>query len=241
MIMQRLLMLLSSEYPIKLEAALYDKESRLNQIAGSIGGRLRLAVQLEGDPLATPSPGEPRTVRPLHGLVDVAIPGDEAKELLPIVAGLAQQLNGTVDWAKSAVSIGRVRDVLPAASDTVLLTLAAKRLPSIDLAAFHAYWLNVHAALAMSMLNDNRKAAMGYQQVHADEAASARATELAGAGPSSFDGVLQCGLAQINDLPHLTVPGFAEAIMKDEENFVDQSAEMLGACMRTLQPQGAKS
>lgn len=237
--MQRLLMLLASEQPANLESALRDKESRLREIAGSVGGTLRLAVQLEGDPLATPPPGERRSVRPLHGLVEVAIPGDEPNELLPIVAALAQQLDGAVDWAKTAVSIGLVREVLPVASDTVLVTLAANRLPSIDRAAFHAYWLDVHAALAMSMLDDSRKAAMGYQQVHADETASARATELAGAGPSSFDGVLQCGLAQVDDLPHLTVPGFAEVIMKDEENFVDLSKEMLGAFMRTLQTQGA--
>lgn len=237
--MQRLLMLLASEHPINLEAALRDKESRLNEIAASIGGTLRLAVQLEGDPLATPPPGEQRTVRSLHGLIEVAMPGDEATELLSIVSELARQLTGTVDWAKSAVSIGRVREVLPAAADTVLLTLAANRLPSIDRAAFHTYWLDVHAALAMSMLDENRKAAFGYQQVHTDEAASARATEMAGAGPSSFDGILQCGLARIDDLPHLTVPGFAEVIMKDEENFADQSAEMFGAFMRTLQTQGA--
>jgi hypothetical protein len=53
--------------------------------------------------------------------------------------------------------------------------------------------------------------------------------------------VLECSLAEVTDLPHLTVPGFAEAIMKDEENFADQSAEMLGAFMRTLQPRGAAS
>ena len=237
--MQRLLMLLGSEQPPKLEAVLRDKESRLREIAESVGGSLRLAVQLEDDPLATPAPGEARSIRPLHGLVDVAIPGDEPKDLLPIVSALARQINGAVNWARTAVSIGLVKEVLPVASDAVLVTLAANRLPSIDRAAFHAYWLDVHAALAMSMLDDNRKAVMGYQQVHADEAASAQATKLAGAHPSSFDGVLQCSLAQVTDLPHLTVPGFAEAIMKDEENFADQSAEMLGAFMRTLQPQGA--
>ena len=232
-------MLLVSEQQPMLEAALRDEESRLREIAESVGGSLRLAVQLDDDPLATPDPGEARSIRPLHGLVDVAIPGGESKDLIPIVPALALQINGAVDWTSTAVSIGLVREVLPVTSDTVLLTLAANRLPSIDRAAFHAYWLEVHATLAMSMLDDDKKAAMGYQQVHADEAASARATELAGAGPSSFDGVLQCSLARVTDLPHLTVPGFAEAIMKDEENFADQSAVMLGAFMRTLQPQGA--
>lgn len=237
--MQRLLMLLVSDQPANLECVLRDKESRLRKIAESIGGTLRLAVQLENDPLAHSSAGDSRSVRQLHGLVEVAIPGIEAAELLPVVAALAQQVDGAVDWTKTAVSVGLVHEVLPVAADTVLLTLATNCLPSMDREAFNAYWLEVHAVLALSMLDDKSKAAMGYQQLHADEITSARATELAGASPSSFAGVLQCGLAQINDLPHLTVPGFAEVIMKDEENFVDLSKEMLGAFMRTLQTQGA--
>jgi hypothetical protein len=45
---------------------------------------------------------------------------------------------------------------------------------------------------------------------------------------------------RITDLPHLTVPGFADAIVKDEENFVDHTAVMFGSFLRTL-PQGASS
>lgn len=238
--MQRLLILLGSGQPNTLEALLREREPRLGVIAGSLGGSLRLAVQIDGDPLAMPPPGEARCISPLRGLVEVAIPGEEPAELLAIVAALARQLDGVADWSKTAVSIGHVHEVLPAASDVVLVALAVNRLPSIDRAAFHAYWLDKHAALAVSMLDETKKSAMGYQQVHADKAAAERATELASASPSSFDGVLQCSLARINDLPHLTVPGFAEAIIKDEENFVDQSAQMLGAFMRTLQPEGAR-
>ena len=141
----------------------------------------------------------------------------------------------------SAVSVGKVNEVLPINSDVILLTLAANRLPSIDRAQFHDYWLNTHAALAMSLLDDAHKAKMGYEQIHADESASASATQATGARPTAYDGVLECSLAEITDLPHLTVPGFAEAIMKDEENFADQSAEMLGAFMRTLRSTGATS
>lgn len=237
--MQRLLILLGSKEPKNLEALLRDREARLKAIAGSLGGTLRLAIQIEGDPLATPPPGETRCIRPLRGLVEVAIPGEQPEELLAIVPALAQQLDGVADWSTTAVSIGRVHKVLPAASDAVLVILAANRLPSIDIAEFHAYWLNEHAALMLSMLDEAKKSAMGYQQVHNDEIASARATELAGASPSFFDGILQCSLARVNDLPHLTVPEFAEAIMKDEANFADQSAPMLGAFMRTLQTEGA--
>ncbi len=156
------------------------------------------------------------------------------KRLLGAVREIATELRDAVDWPTSTISVGTVCEVLPAASDTILLTLAASRLPSIDRTAFAEYWLNTHAALAMSMLNREQKAKMGYQQIHANGTASERATELAGAKRSSYDGVLQCALARVTDLPHLTVPGFAEAIAKDEQNFTDPSAAMLGAFMRTL-------
>jgi hypothetical protein len=239
--MQRLILLLATGRPGALEPVLLEREPQLAELARSIGGRLRLAVQLEGDPLAGDGAGDARVIRALHGVVDVTIEGDDHNPLLQIVAKIAQVLGSEVDWPASAVSIGVVREVVPAASETLLLTLAANRLPTIDRSAFHDYWLHTHAALAMSMMDDETRDRMGYQQVHADQAASARATELAGAGASSFDGVLQCALAQITDLPHLTVPGFAEVIMKDEENFADQSAEMFGAFTRTLSPQGASS
>jgi hypothetical protein len=239
--MQRLLLLLATDAPAKLEGVLRDREAALRELAGEIGATLRLAVQVDDDPLSGPAAGDARTVRGLRGLVELTVPGDQNDALLSVVERAAATLGDDVDWSTSAASVGVVHEVLPAAADTILLTLATHRLTDIDRTAFNAYWLNVHATLAMSMLDDEAKARMGYQQLHADLAASERATELAGAAPSSFDGILQCALAQITDLPHLTVPGFAEVIMKDEENFVDQSAEMFGAFTRTLQPQGATS
>jgi hypothetical protein len=88
----------------------------------------------------------------------------------------------------------------------------------------------------MSMLDNEHKAKMGYQQIHAHADASERATDLAGAKRTFYDGVLQCALASVADLAHLTVPGFAKAIAEDERNFTDPSAAMLGAFMRTLAP-----
>ena len=239
--MQRLLMLLDTPSPSTLEASLREHEPALVAIAGAAAARLRLAVQLEGDPMSGEAAGDARTVAPLRGLVELTVAGDDPAPLLGVVPDIVAELTGVVHWPSSAVSVGKVNEVLPINSDVILLTLAANRLPSLDRAAFHDYWLNVHATLAMSMLDDDKKSKMGYEQIHSDESASATATQLAGARPTDYDGVLECSLAEITDLPHLTVPGFAETIMKDEENFADQSAEMLGAFMRTLQPTGAIS
>lgn len=230
----RLLLLLASEQPGEVEFRLREKESTLSRVANSIRGTLRLAVQHEGDILGPAMSESARIIRPLHALVEVTISGHDSGEFLAIIPELADQLDGIAEWSQSAVSIGRVHEVLPAASDAVLLTLAATRLPAINRAAFHKYWLDEHAALAMSMLDKHSKSAMGYQQVHADELSSDLATEMTGARRTYFDGVLQCGLARISDLPHNSKPKFADAIAKDEENFADQSAEMLGAFMRPL-------
>ena len=232
--MHRMLMLLATREPNTLEQVLRAHESALTHIAGSAGAHLRLAVQLEGDPLSAEAARGTRAIEQPRGLVELSVTGDDAEPLLGAVQEIATELRHAVDWPASTVSVGKVQQVLPAASDTILLTLAASRLPTIDRARFFDYWLNTHAALAMSMLGREQKAKMGYQQIHANETASARASELAGAKRTSYDGVLQCALAKVTDLPHLTVPGFAAAIAKDEQNFTDPSAAMLGAFMRTL-------
>jgi hypothetical protein len=234
--MQRLLMLLATDEPGKLEGELRAHESALTRIAASAGAQLRLAIQLEEDPLSAEGAGGTRVILQPRGLVELTVEGDDPEPMLDVVREIATELRNAVDWPASAVSVGAVHQVLPTASDVVLLTLAASRLPSIDRATFSRYWLDTHATLAMSMLSAEQKAKMGYQQIHANEDASARATDLARAKRTSYDGVLQCALAKVADLPHLTVPGFAEIIAKDEQNFADPSAVMLGAFMRTLPP-----
>jgi len=232
-------MLLVTEAPHALEGSLRDHEAALREIAESAGAKLRLAVRLDDDPLAAEAGGETRAIRPLHGLVELTVDGDAAP-LLDVVADLTAELGDAADWSASAVSIGVVHQVVPPTDDTLLLTLAATRLPTLDRKGFHGYWLEQHAALAMSLLDDEQKAKMGYEQVHADEEATAAATALAGTALAPYDGILECSLAAITDLPHLTVPGFADAIVKDEENFVDHTAVMFGSFLRTLQ-QGASS
>lgn len=234
--MQRLLMLLATADPAALEGALRTHESALARIAASAGARLRLAIQLEDDPMSAEAARGARVIAQPRGLVELTVEGDDAEPLLGVTGEIATELRSAVDWPASTVSVGAVKQVLPAASDAILLVLAANRLPSIDRATFARYWLDTHAALAMSMLSSEQKAKMGYQQIHANADASARATDQAGAKRTCYDGVLQCALAGVADLPHLTVPGFAQVIAKDEENFTDPSAAMLGAFMRTLAP-----
>ncbi len=236
--MQRLLMLLATDEPAALEGELRAHESALARIAASTGAQLRLALQLEADPMSAEAARGARVIVQPRGLIELTVEDDDPEPLLSVAQEIVIEMRNAVDWPASTVLVGSVNQVLPTTSDAILLTLAATRLPSIDHATFARYWLDTHATLAISMLSGEQKAKMGYQQIHASEDASARATDLAGAKRMYYDGVLQCALAKVADLPHLTVPGFAEVIAKDEENFADPSAAMLGAFMRTLPGRG---
>jgi hypothetical protein len=142
-------------------------------------------------------------------------------------------LPDTVDWSASAVAVGALHPVL-SGTKSLLLVLGALRLPTLTPAEFHDYWLGTHAALALSLLDEEHRKAMVYEQLHTDAALSEAAALLTGAGRHDYDGVLEVGLDRFSDLPHATVPGFAEAIFEDEKHFADQAAEMRGGLLQVL-------
>ena len=187
------------------------------------------------------SPSAPR--------VSIVLATDSYDTLRPVIASLGKQPDradfevliigtaeslGAVDWSQSAVAVGSLHEVLPARSDALLLVLAAHKLPSLTQAEFGDYWLNRHAALALSLLDAEAQSLMGYQQLHADSRASASAAAAAGAGISDYDGVLEVGLAAPEHLPHATNPAFAQAIADDEQHFADAGAAMRGAFLRPV-------
>src|SRR5262245_442655 len=117
--MQRLLMLLDTDAPATLEAGLREHEAALERIAANASARLRLAVQLEGDPMSGDAAGDARTVVPLRGLVELTVEGDDPSALLDAAGAVAAELAGVVNWSSSAVSVGSVHRVLPVNSDAI--------------------------------------------------------------------------------------------------------------------------
>lgn len=226
--MRRLLLLLAAAKPDGLERSIARSTPDLQSAARNIGASLRTAVQIDNDPMAAAA-GD-RTVVPLHGLVEVT--ATESTELVDLSSTAARLIGDAVDWTASAALVGEVHEVLPTPPGELLLVLAAHRLPSLDSAAFGEYWLHHHAVLALSLLDDEAKSRMGYQQVHAEAALSQRAAAAAGAAISDYDGVLEVALAAFEHLPHATNPAFAKAIADDEQHFADQSAAMCGAVLR---------
>ena len=214
----------------ELEQEINAHADRLVAVGVAANGSIRAAVQIDDDPMAGAAGG--RLVVPLHGVVEVTVDGPANFDA--VAHDIASMLHGAVDWPQSAAALGTVHEVLPAPSDALLLVLAAHRLPSLTQAEFGEYWLNRHAALALSLLDGDAKSRMGYQQLHADAHSSASAAAAAGAGISDYDGVLEVGLASPEHLPHATNPAFARAIADDEQHFADASAAMRGAFLRPI-------
>jgi len=227
------LLLLATKDTPGFEAAVRERAGDLEHAADDAMADLRVAVRIDNDPMAAAAGG--RTVAALHAIVEATVSDDADDDaLVGLAKTVGDALRGVVDWQRSAVALGTLHTVLPAASDELVLVLAAHRLPTLSQAEFGDYWLNCHAALALSLLDHDAQALMGYEQLHTDESASAAAAAAAGAATSSYDGVLEVGLAAIEHLPHATNPEFAKAIADDEQNFADQSAVMCGAFLRPV-------
>ena len=64
--------------PTRSKARYEATRQALREIAESAGAKLRLAVRLDDDPLAAEAGGETRAIRPLHGLVELTVDGDDA-------------------------------------------------------------------------------------------------------------------------------------------------------------------
>ena len=191
--------------PATLEASCASAE-RPGAICRYADARLRLAVQLEGDPMSAEAAGDARTVVPLRGLVELTVDGDDPAPLLGIVERSRRGARtSSTGRRRRSRSVWSTKCCPPVGRDPA--HTRCQPTAQIDRKEFHDYWLDVHASLAMSMLDDEKKSKMGYEQVHADENASAtRHSSSPVRKPTSFDGVLQCSLAEITDLPTSRCP-----------------------------------
>lgn len=232
--MQRLMFLVTEGGSAQVEAALVGASDVLRRTAARVGAALRVAVQVSDDPFT--SGAGPRTIVPARGMVELSMPaiGDEHIEACGEIAAALESQPGP---SATNVVAGAVRELLPAACDDLIVVLAASRLPTLSPVQSQRYWLGVHAQLALSLLDEDDRRRMGYQQLHVDAAVTALASDRAGLAPGAFDGVLQVGLATLEDLPHVRRPDFAERIAADEVNFADQAAEMCGGLLRTTYTQ----
>jgi hypothetical protein len=102
--MQRLLMLLATHEPAALERELRAHEPALTRIATSAHARLRLAVQLESDPMSAEAARGARVIVQPRGLVELTLEGDDPEPMFRVVRSLATELRGVVDWTESTIS-----------------------------------------------------------------------------------------------------------------------------------------
>jgi hypothetical protein len=234
--MRRLVMLLAAREPggPTLEKAVTGYAADLGERAEAVGAIVRAGVQLDGDPLAAAAKTIGRAVAPLHALVEISSPSDEAvdAQLIGLVAGAAAVLGDVVDAARSTAVLGTVHAVTQLESGSLQLAVAARRIATISQRQLHEHWLGIHAPLALSMMPPGATDRIGYQQLHGETEANAEAAEAAGFPSIDIDGLLQVHMEAPEDfLSVATEPNFAKAIYEDELNFADQS-ELRGAFLR---------
>lgn len=225
---------LPGENPSAVRELLTTQAPAIAKEAIRAGASVCLAGAVDDDP--TPAAAGERNVAPVHAVVELTAPDDAA--LLDVAAALPGLAPAAVDWSASAVAVGTLAPVL-GGDKALLLVLGANRLPTLSQVEFHRYWRDTHAELALSLLDDEQQRRMAYAQLHAEEDPSRWAAALTGAGRYDYDGVLEVGLDQFLDLPHASVPGFAEAIFEDEKHFADQAAEMRGGLLQVLHREDA--
>jgi hypothetical protein len=139
-----------------------------------------------------------------------------------------------IDAPRSTAVLGTAHAVTPLESGSLQLALAARRIATITQRQLHEHWLGIHAPLALSMMPAGVTERIGYQQLHGETAANARAAESAGLPSVDIDGLLQVHMEAPEDfLSVATEPNFAKAIYEDELNFADQS-ELRGAFVRMV-------
>lgn len=237
--MRRLVLLLAAREPgaPDLEKAVGGYAADIAGAAEALGALVRSGVQLDGDPLVAVAEATGRAVAPLHALVEItsASPTDVQvldERLAALVSGAASTLVDVVDPQRCTAVLGSVHAVTSLESGSLELALAARRIATISQGDLHHHWLHIHAPLALSMMPAGAADRVGYQQLHGETAANARAAESAGFPFVDVDGLLQVQMEKPEDfLSFAAEPRFAAAIYEDELNFADQS-ELRGAFLR---------
>jgi hypothetical protein len=164
----------------------------------------------------------------LHGR---ALAGRAAYDAVVFVTGeeqpatlrqLAPLLAGCVDTASSAAIAGIAHDIT-SGTERSRLVFSLRRRSDLTRAEFHDYWFNRHAAGPRE-----RGQPSGYDQLHADEEASAAAAQAAGLAVSDHDGVALFKCAEFESKARaFHHPATLEAL-EDERRFIDHQRSELG-------------
>lgn len=136
-------------------------------------------------------------------------------EAIPV---LASSLSPLIDRDRSAICAGVRHTILPG-DGPIRLFFGLRRLPRLTQAAFHDYWLNVHADFGRRLIPP-----YSYHQIHVHAAMSAKAAVLAQLPDAALDGIVEVHFPDLDAfVAQLSRPDVAVEALADERNFIDHA------------------
>lgn len=127
--------------------------------------------------------------------------------------------------ASRARTLAAVRHSVLPGRDAIRLFFGLRRLPVLDRAAFHDYWLNRHAEIGRRLIPP-----YSYHQLHADTAATDAAALATSLPPIDLDGIVEVHFPDIDAfVRQLSRKEVAEEALADERNFIDHSRSFFWA------------
>ncbi len=195
------------------------------------GADVRAAFRLDDDPLAEVMGGR-EAPAPVEAVLEVTLaPGADAEDLIHAVKGLGEELAPVADPSTIALMAGTAYLVWPD-DGRLLLALAARRDPSISVAAMRRWWIEQHAELVKKVV---RPQSPGYDQLHVERDLSQRASEAAGLPFVPYDMFDSIDVNTVEELTRSTLmePATAQRLFEDEVGHVDHTS-LRGALCRVL-------
>jgi hypothetical protein len=189
-----------------MQRALADA-ARSAQQGQPSGVDVRTAMEIENDPFATGF-GD----APFVAALDVTTTRG-APALLDALAGVDKTLTETFDPARSTAVAG-VDHTIDAGEGDLGFFFAMKPKPGMTVAAFHDYWLNVHAP------HHAHRSGLGYRQLHGEAKLSGDASTMLGLTDLGYRGIADAILESVPG------PSSREPTRGDRVNFVDEVGEV---------------
>jgi hypothetical protein len=203
---------------------LRSRRPELAAVADSVGAQLRVGVRHPRDEESlTDDERTPGSIQreTIDGAVEVSVAEQRLDELSARAGELGSVLADLSDTQKSIITLGVMHHVIEPRQGEVFLSLTFRRAPGTTLDQLHEWWLNQHAAIAMSFMLPET---LAYDQVHVDHQLSEQASLAAGFAYRRYDSYDNLTWANYGEVfKSIDKPGAAEALYEDEVGHIDHS------------------
>lgn len=205
-------------------------EETISAVVRCIGHKLsdrmqcRGLVRVSGDPTSTLPHGR-ETSESLSFDAAIELVGEPLcmEEIHSALATLSSDMNGWIDWQRSAALAGTVHVIVPG-EENLMFLLAIRRRSSLTRTQFEDHWHVRHAELGRRI-----PGSLGYRQVRAEAELSRAAAAAVGAAAHDFDGAALAFHTDVASfLTRMRNPAVAETALADERRFIDHGRSFCG-------------